>query len=62
MKFKIDFYNVYQQLIGQGKVPILCGGTGMYIHSLLQNQPFTAVPVNDPKVSVIIEGLKEAFA
>jgi tRNA dimethylallyltransferase len=44
--FKEDFYQVYDQLKAAGKLPILCGGTGMYIHSLLQNQQFTAVPVN----------------
>jgi len=46
--FKEDFYNIYQDLTAVNKVPVLCGGTGMYIHSLLQNQEFTAVPVNQP--------------
>jgi tRNA dimethylallyltransferase len=46
--FKEDFYQVYEQLRTADKLPVLCGGTGMYIHSLLQNQQFTAVPVNQP--------------
>ena len=44
--FKNDFYKAFQSIIEKGKKPILCGGTGMYIHSLLQNQYYTAVPVN----------------
>lgn len=44
--FKKDFYKVHTELSEKGILPILCGGTGMYIHSLLQHQPFTAVPVN----------------
>ena len=46
--FKEDFYKIYTTLTAKGKVPVLCGGTGMYIHSLLQNQEYTAVPVNQP--------------
>jgi tRNA dimethylallyltransferase len=45
--FKDDFYKVFEQLIQQHKTPILCGGTGMYIHSVLQNHQYTAVPVDD---------------
>ncbi|RZK77029.1 MAG: tRNA (adenosine(37)-N6)-dimethylallyltransferase MiaA [Pedobacter sp.] len=45
-EFKDDFYRVFEQLSSSGKLPVLCGGTGMYIHSLLQNQEFTAVPVD----------------
>jgi len=46
--FKKDFYEAFEQITNRNKMPILCGGTGMYIHSLLQNQAFTAVPVNQP--------------
>lgn len=44
--FKNDFYQAFESITQKNKVPILCGGTGMYIHSLLQNQTFTAIPVN----------------
>lgn len=44
--FKNDFYKAFESITGKSKIPILCGGTGMYIHSLLQNQTFTAIPVN----------------
>ena len=45
--FKEDFYSAYQLISDQHKLPILCGGTGMYIHSLLQNHELTAVPSNE---------------
>lgn len=44
--FKDDFYTVFTKLTAANKLPVLCGGTGMYIHSLLQNQSYTAIPVN----------------
>ncbi|SOD14384.1 tRNA (adenosine(37)-N6)-dimethylallyltransferase MiaA [Pedobacter xixiisoli] len=45
--FKEDFYQAFQVITHQQKLPILCGGTGMYIHSLLQNHELTAIPVNE---------------
>ncbi|WP_421943866.1 tRNA (adenosine(37)-N6)-dimethylallyltransferase MiaA [Pedobacter sp.] len=44
--FKKDFYKAFEKITSAGNLPILCGGTGMYIHSILQNQPYTAIPVN----------------
>ncbi|MEH3112660.1 tRNA (adenosine(37)-N6)-dimethylallyltransferase MiaA [Pedobacter terrae] len=44
--FKNDFYQALESIRQKNSFPILCGGTGMYIHSLLQNQAYTAVPVN----------------
>ncbi|RNL52241.1 tRNA (adenosine(37)-N6)-dimethylallyltransferase MiaA [Pedobacter jejuensis] len=44
--FKNYFYSSYQSIVEKKKLPILCGGTGMYIHSILQNQLYTAVPAN----------------
>ena len=46
-EFKDDFYKVFERLTTDGILPILCGGTGMYIHSLLQNQAYTAIPNNE---------------
>lgn len=44
--FKNDFYQAFETITEKNKISILCGGTGMYIHSLLQNQTFTAIPIN----------------
>ncbi|WP_145854393.1 tRNA (adenosine(37)-N6)-dimethylallyltransferase MiaA [Pedobacter suwonensis] len=46
--FKNDFYKAFAAITKKNNMPVLCGGTGMYIHSLLQNQTYTAVPVNQP--------------
>jgi len=46
--FKNDFYKAFAAITKKNNTPVLCGGTGMYIHSLLQNQTYTAVPVNQP--------------
>ena len=35
--FQKDFYNAYQKIKLKNKVPILCGGTGLYIESTLLN-------------------------
>jgi tRNA dimethylallyltransferase len=45
--FKEDFYTAFTSITNKNKLPILCGGTGMYIHSLLQNYELTAVPTNE---------------
>lgn len=45
--FKEDFYQAFKEISDKQKLPILCGGTGMYIHSLLQNHNLTAIPVNE---------------
>lgn len=45
-EFKEDFFAVFQKLTDQSVLPILCGGTGMYVHSILQNHEYTAIPVN----------------
>ncbi|MEJ5961741.1 tRNA (adenosine(37)-N6)-dimethylallyltransferase MiaA [Pedobacter immunditicola] len=45
--FKVDFYKVFESITARHKLPVLCGGTGMYIHSLLQNHEYTAIPVNE---------------
>ena len=45
-EFKEDFYAALEQISIRRKLPILCGGTGMYIHSILQNHELTAVPID----------------
>ncbi|RZL35935.1 MAG: hypothetical protein EOP00_29925, partial [Pedobacter sp.] len=45
--FKEDFYQVFTDIHNRDSLPILCGGTGMYIHSILQNHNLTSVPINN---------------
>ncbi|TKC02475.1 tRNA (adenosine(37)-N6)-dimethylallyltransferase MiaA [Pedobacter cryotolerans] len=45
--FKEDFYQALTTITQKNKLPVLCGGTGMYIHALLQNHELTAIPKNE---------------
>jgi tRNA dimethylallyltransferase len=47
-EFKEDFYRVFEDLSSREVLPILCGGTGMYMHSVFQDHEYTAIPVNEP--------------
>ncbi len=52
--FKEDFYRIFEKLTANHLLPVLCGGTGMYVHSLLQNHEFTAIPVNADLRSTLV--------
>jgi len=45
-QFQKDFIDTYNNLIKSRKVPILCGGTGFYIKSILCNYTFSSIPPN----------------
>lgn len=45
--FQDDFQEAWFNIQAQGKTPILCGGTGLYIQSVLQQYAFTSIPRND---------------
>jgi tRNA dimethylallyltransferase len=44
--FQRDFQKAYQDIFSRNKSPILCGGTGMYIESVLRNYEDTQVPIS----------------
>jgi tRNA dimethylallyltransferase len=44
--FKLDFQRVYTDVTERGKMPVLCGGTGLYIESVLRNYRLLQVPIN----------------
>ncbi len=45
-RFKQDFYNAYKSVIEKNNVPVLCGGSGMYIEAILRNYNLLEVPEN----------------
>ncbi len=47
-QFRQDVQQLIPEILARGKVPILCGGTGLYIQALLQAHQFTEIPVNEP--------------
>lgn len=44
--FQRDFQKAYQDIISRNRMPILCGGTGMYIEAILRNYEDTQVPIS----------------
>lgn len=45
-EFQRDFIQAFQQISENEKIPILCGGTGLYIESVLKGFNFVFVPEN----------------
>ena len=45
-QYQQDFFDAYINIIGRGKVPILCGGTGLYIEAVLKGYKLSPVPQN----------------
>lgn len=45
--FRKDFRDAYNDIVRRGKVPVLCGGSGMYIESVLKGYRLTYVPRNE---------------
>ena len=46
-RFKQDFENAYTQIISRNNLPVLCGGTGMYIEAVIRDFNLIDVPVNE---------------
>lgn len=40
------FYQTYQDLTNKNTIPVLCGGTGMYIESVIEGYQMAKVPAN----------------
>ena len=45
-EYQRDFLNVYEDLRSNGQLPVLCGGTGMYLESVLRGYRLVEVPEN----------------
>ena len=50
-----DFLKAYEDITAKGKLPVLCGGTGMYIESVLKGYRLLPVPEN-PELRTSLEG------
>jgi len=46
-QFQQDFEKVYSAIQQKNKTAILCGGTGLYLQSVLQQHQYTSIPVNE---------------
>ena len=54
-EYQRDFLKAYEEISAKGKTPILCGGTGMYIESVLKGYRLLPVPEN-PELRASLEG------
>ena len=59
-EYQRDFLNVYDELRSEGQIPVLCGGTGMYLESILRSYRLVEVPENkELRVSLLDKSLEE---
>ena len=54
-QYQQDFFDVYQDIRERGVLPILCGGTGLYIEAVLKGYKLSPVPHN-PELRLRLEG------
>ena len=54
-QYQQDFFDAYQDIRSRGVVPILCGGTGLYIEAVLKGYQLSPVPQN-PELRATLEG------
>ena len=45
-EYQQDFFDAYQEIRSRGVIPILCGGTGLYIEAVLKGYHLSPVPQN----------------
>ena len=68
-QYQQDFYDAYLDIQQRGVLPILCGGTGLYIESVLKGYHLSPVPQNQKlrdelagksleELTVMLQGLK----
>ena len=59
-EYQRDFLKAYQEITAKNKLPILCGGTGMYIESVLKGYRLLPVPENpELRASLEVKSLEE---
>ena len=54
-QYQQDFFDAYQDIRSRGAIPILCGGTGLYIEAVLKGYKLSPVPQN-PELRARLEG------
>ena len=54
-EFQGDFLKAYREVVSRGVLPIMCGGTGLYLESVLRGYRLIPVPEN-PELRKSLEG------
>jgi tRNA dimethylallyltransferase len=59
-EYQQDFIKSFDDILSRGKLPIICGGTGLYIEAVLKGYKLIAVPPNEElRASLIGKSLEE---
>ncbi len=45
-RYQKDFFKAYEDIVKRGKLPLMCGGTGLYIDAIVRNYKLVEVPPN----------------
>lgn len=48
-EYQVDFLGVLKDVHSRSKVPILCGGSGLYIETALKGNSFLGIPMNETR-------------
>ena len=54
-RYQQDFLDCYEDIRGRGVLPVLCGGTGLYIEAVLKGYSLSPVPQN-PELRRALDG------
>ncbi|HEY9124475.1 MAG TPA: tRNA (adenosine(37)-N6)-dimethylallyltransferase MiaA [Bacteroidales bacterium] len=46
-EYQKDFFDIYEKVYSENTIPVLCGGSGLYIEAVLKNYQLLSVPVNE---------------
>lgn len=46
-EFHRDFHKAFKDIISRGKMPIMCGGSGLYLDAIISGYKFSKVPFNE---------------
>jgi tRNA dimethylallyltransferase len=46
-EYQKDFLKVFADISGRGKLPVMCGGSGLYLEAVLKNYQLIQVPINE---------------
>lgn len=46
-EYQKDFLKVFADIAERGKLPVMCGGSGLYLEAVLKNYKLIQVPLND---------------
>lgn len=46
-RFQQDFHSAWSGIVNRGKIPLMCGGTGLYLEAVLKGYNLVKAPVDD---------------